>query len=40
MNPNVFVSHASEDKNFVLDFAAKLRSRRIDARKNRWKMLP
>lgn len=41
MNPSVFVSHASEDKErFVLDFAAKLRSKGIDAWLDKWEMLP
>lgn len=41
MNPKVFVSHATEDKErFVLEFAAKLRQRGIDAWLDRWEMLP
>jgi len=41
MNPKVFVSHASEDKErFVLDFATKLRSKGIDAWVDRWEMYP
>jgi hypothetical protein len=41
MNPRVFVSHASEDKDrFVLAFAKKLRARGIDAWVDRWEMLP
>ncbi|MDP2168649.1 MAG: toll/interleukin-1 receptor domain-containing protein [Thermodesulfovibrionales bacterium] len=41
MNPKVFISHASEDKQrFVLDFATKLRSKGIDAWIDRWEMLP
>jgi hypothetical protein len=38
--PKVFVSHASEDKDrFVLDFAAKLRAKGIDAWVDKWEML-
>ncbi len=41
MNPKVFVSHASEDKErFVLDFATKLRSKGIDAWVDRWEINP
>jgi hypothetical protein len=41
MNPKVFVSHASEDKErFVLDFATKLRSKGIDAWIDKWEMYP
>ena len=41
MNPKVFVSHASEDKErFVLDFATKLRRNGIDAWLDKWEMLP
>ena len=41
MNPRVFVSHASEDKNrFVLEFATRLRKRGIDAWLDKWEMLP
>jgi len=41
VNPKVFVSHASEDKErFVLDFATRLRSKGIDAWVDRWEMLP
>lgn len=41
MNPKVFISHASEDKErFVLDFATKLRSKGIDAWVDNWGMLP
>lgn len=41
MEPKVFVSHASEDKQrFVLNFAEKLRSQGIDAWIDRWEMLP
>lgn len=38
--PKVFISHASEDKAFVLDFAARLRARGIDAWLDRWEILP
>jgi len=41
MNPKVFVSHASEDKDrFVMNFAARLRAKGIDAWVDRWEMLP
>lgn len=41
MNPKVFVSHASEDKErFVLSFATKLRENGIDAWVDRWEMYP
>lgn len=41
MNPKVFVSHATEDKErFVLDFATKLRSKGIDAWVDKWEMYP
>jgi hypothetical protein len=41
MNPRVFVSHASEDKDrFVLEFATRLRERGIDAWLDKWEMLP
>lgn len=41
MNPKVFVSHASEDKDrFVIEFAKKLRSKGVDAWLDRWEMLP
>lgn len=41
MNPKVFISHASEDKErFVLAFALKLRSNGVDAWVDRWEMLP
>ena len=41
MNPKVFVSHASEDKDrFVLDFATKLREQGIDAWLDKWEMFP
>lgn len=41
MNPKVFISHASEDKDrFVLRFAERLRSNGIDAWLDKWEMLP
>lgn len=41
MNPKVFVSHASEDKErFVLDFATKLRAKGVDAWLDKWEILP
>lgn len=41
MNPKVFVSHASEDKErFVLGFATKLRTKGIDAWLDKWEILP
>jgi hypothetical protein len=41
MNPKVFISHASEDKErFVVDFASKLRANGVDAWLDKWEMLP
>ncbi len=41
MNPKVFVSHASEDKErFVRDFATKLRSKGIEAWVDEWEIVP
>jgi len=41
VNPKVFISHASEDKErFVLRFAERLRSKGIDAWLDKWEMLP
>jgi hypothetical protein len=41
MNPKVFISHASEDKErFVLRFAERLRAKGIDAWIDKWEMLP
>ncbi len=41
MEPKVFISHASEDKQrFVLDFAKTLRRQGIDAWVDTWEMLP
>ncbi len=41
MNPKVFISHASEDKErFVLGFSQKLRENGVDAWLDRWEMLP
>lgn len=38
--PKVFISHASEDKAFVVDFATRLRERGVDAWLDRWEILP
>ena len=38
--PKVFLSHASEDKKFVLDLASRLRQRGIDVWLDRWEILP
>jgi hypothetical protein len=38
--PKVFLSHASEDKEFVLDFASRLRQRGVDVWLDRWEILP
>lgn len=41
MNPKVFISHASEDKErFVLEFATKLYSKGITAWVDKWEMNP
>jgi len=41
MNPKVFISHASEDKDrFVTEFAIRLRSKGVDAWLDKWEMLP
>jgi len=41
MNPKVFISHATEDKErFVLSFAEKLREKGVDAWLDKWEMLP
>jgi len=41
MNPKVFISHASEDKErFVLEFSTKLREKGVDAWLDKWEMLP
>ncbi|MGR3309387.1 MAG: toll/interleukin-1 receptor domain-containing protein [Candidatus Brocadiales bacterium] len=41
MNQKVFVCHAKEDKkHFVLDFAAKLRAKGVDAWIDRWEIYP
>ncbi|MCK9425529.1 MAG: TIR domain-containing protein [Ignavibacteriaceae bacterium] len=41
MNPKVFISHASEDKEkFVEEFARKLRTDGIDAWLDKWEMKP
>lgn len=39
-SPKVFISHASEDKLFVLDLAKKLREKGVDAWVDHWEMLP
>jgi TIR domain-containing protein len=36
--PKVFISHASEDKAFVMDFASRLRARGVDAWLDRWEI--
>jgi TIR domain len=38
--PRVFISHASEDKAFVVEFATRLRARGVDAWLDRWEILP
>ena len=41
MNPKVFISHASEDKQrFVLNFARKLYEKGVEAWVDEWEMLP
>ena len=41
MNPKVFISHASEDKDrFVIRFWERLRGKGIDAWLDKWEMLP
>ncbi|MEY0536570.1 toll/interleukin-1 receptor domain-containing protein [Providencia rettgeri] len=41
MNPKVFVSHASEDKErFVVQLASKLRANGVEAWLDQWEMLP
>jgi hypothetical protein len=40
MNPQVFVSHASDDKPFVLPFAQRLRDAGIDAWVDKWEIQP
>jgi hypothetical protein len=39
-HPRVFVSHASEDKAFVIPFATRLRNSGIDAWVDQWELLP
>lgn len=39
-HPKVFLSHASEDKDFVVDFAARLRKRGVDVWLDRWEIHP
>src|SRR5882672_1552101 len=38
--PKVFLSHASEDKEFALDLASHLRERGVDVWLDRWEILP
>ena len=38
--PKVFLSHASEDKDFVVGFASQLRKRGVDVWLDRWEILP
>jgi len=38
--PKVFLSHASEDKDFVVDFASRLRERGVDVWLDRWEIHP
>jgi hypothetical protein len=38
--PKVFLSHASEDRDFVVDFASRLRKRGVDVWLDRWEILP
>lgn len=41
MEPKVFISHASEDKErFVIEFATKLRRNGVNAWLDKWEMLP
>lgn len=41
MNPNVFLSHAGEDKErFVIDFATRLRGKGISVWLDKWEILP
>ena len=41
MQPKVFVSHASEDKDrFVIEFATRLRKNGVDAWLDKWEMFP
>jgi hypothetical protein len=41
MNPNVFLSHASEDKErFVIDLATRLRGKGINVWLDKWEILP
>lgn len=41
VNPKVFISHATEDKDsFVISFAKRLRENGIDAWVDKWEMLP
>ena len=38
--PKVFLSHASEDKDFVVELASQLRKRGVDVWLDRWEILP
>jgi hypothetical protein len=41
MNPKIFLSHATEDKErFVVKFAEKLRTRGVDVWLDKWEILP
>lgn len=40
MNPKAFISHASEDKGFVIPFATKLRENGIEAWVDQWEINP
>ena len=39
-SPKVFLSHASEDKDFVVEFASRLRKRGVDVWLDRWEIHP
>lgn len=40
MTPKVFISHASEDREFTQDLATKLRSKGVNAWLDVWEILP
>ena len=40
VEPKVFISYASEDKPFVLEFAKRLRAKGVDAWVYEWEVLP
>ncbi|MFB3896059.1 MAG: toll/interleukin-1 receptor domain-containing protein [bacterium] len=40
IHPKVFICHASEDKDFAIDLATKLRTKGIDAWIDKWEILP